>query len=322
MSFPRLNETILNLYRGCRNIPAHDFKEWAMETVRSAVDFDSGFWATAGEIVSQEFSSVYLFRQPPAMLENYERTVGLTNDLLAQAVVANPGQTMVMERVIPRDEFVAHPAYLQHCRHFGIEHALGTCHVSPVTLIPSGICFYRAHPDKPFSEADRRAKELLIPHMIEAMRINLFTSLQVGEVRRGEALAFCDARGVLYETTAEFPVLLATVWPDWRGPRLDLPGATLDGADATRWSADGIKFEAEPCRDLFLVRAARVNALDCLSPRQLVVAELLVRGKRYKEIGRMLGISPSTVTNHVNQIHAKLGIGKREELIRLFSPER
>jgi DNA-binding CsgD family transcriptional regulator len=53
----------------------------------------------------------------------------------------------------------------------------------------------------------------------------------------------------------------------------------------------------------------------------LAVAELLVRGKRYKDIGRALGISPSTVTNHVNQIHARLGITKREELVGLFNPE-
>lgn len=314
----RLNETILALYQGCRDVSARDFKQWVLETIQNVIAFDSGFWATQ-DVVSDEFSSVYLFRQPGKMLENYENTIGFANDLLGQAVVANPGRTMVLEQVIPRDEFVTHPIYLRHCRHFGIEHALSSCHLSPVTQIPNGISIYRANPGKPFSESDRRMKELLMPHMIEAMRINLFASLQGAKARPDEALAFCDSRGVLYETTTEFPILMNAVWPDWRGPRLNLAGRTLDGADSTRWSTGGLKFEAIPCRDLFLVRAARESPLDRLSPRQFAVAELLIRGNRYKEVGRALGISPSTVTKHVNHIHEKLGIGKREELIGLFS---
>lgn len=312
-----MNETILALYRGCRDIPASEFKDWAMVTAQNAVDFDSGFWTTS-DVVSEEFSSVYLFHQPPEMLRNYERNIGLANDLMAKVAVANPGRTAIMCQSIPRDEFLAHPMYRQHCQRFGIGDALCTCHVSPVTQIFSGIAFYRADFDKPFSESDRMAKELLASHMIEAMRINLFASLQREGARPGEALAFCDSRGVLYETTAEFPALMSAALPDWCGPCLSQPCPVLDEASVTRWSLDGLKFEASPCRDLFLVRAAPENELDRLTPRQLVVAEMLVRGKSYKGIARTLGISPSTVTNHVNQINQRLGIGKREELIELF----
>lgn len=315
-----VSAAILTLYRGCRDIPARDFKEWAMQTAQSTIAFDSGFWATS-DVISDEFNSVYLFHQPPEMMENYERTVGIANDLLAQAALANPGRATIMSQTIPRDEFLTHPMYLKHCRHYGIEDSLCTIHVLPVTHIFSGASFFRADPKKPFSESDRKIKELLMPHMIEAMRINLFATLQGEDVRSGEALAFCDSRGVLYETTSEFSALLAAVWPDWRGPRLDLPCATLDGEGNTRWSANGLKFESSPCRDLFLVRVAREKVLDRLSPRQLTVAELLVRGKSYKDIGRTLGISPSTVTNHVNQINEKLGIGKREDLFSLFNQE-
>lgn len=49
---------------------------------------------------------------------------------------------------------------------------------------------------------------------------------------------------------------------------------------------------------------------------------MLAKGKRYKDIARELGISPSTVTNHVNQIHARLEIDGREDLIRLFAGAR
>ncbi|MCO6177607.1 helix-turn-helix transcriptional regulator [Ciceribacter sp. RN22] len=319
MPGPQLNEIILKIYQSCRGIPVHDFKDWAMATVRNVVDFDSGLWVTAQNIVSEAFNSVYLFRQPWEMIENYAREIGIADDALAQAAIANPGRTMILHEVVPYDEFITIPMYLKHGRHFGVEHALCTCHISSVSQIPTAISFYRADRNRPFSEEDRQAKEVLVPHMIEAMRINLFASLLGAEGRQGEALAFCDAQGVLYETTSAFTALVAAVRPDWRGPRLDWPSLPLDGVNTTRWSTGDLTFEASPCRDLFLVRAKRENVLDRLSPRQLAVAEMLARGKQYKDIGRALGISPSTVTNHVNQIHERLEIRKREELVELFN---
>lgn len=186
--------------------------------------------------------------------------------------------------------------------------------------LPTGMSFYRADPDAPFSEAERRAKELLVPHMIEAMRINLFSWLNTSKVYAGNALAVCDGEGRLYETTPRFPIVLRAAWPDWQGPRLPLPCASLDEGE-TRWSDGGLKFQATPCQDLFLVSAAAENLLDRLSARQLEIARMLAKGRRYKDIARDLGISPSTVTNHVNQIHARLDIEKREDLVRLMLSE-
>lgn len=321
MTHPRLHDAILALYRGCRDRPVSEFKEWAMETVLGAVAFDSGIWVTS-DVVSDDISSMYLFRQAPEMMKNYDRTVRLSGDFLAQAVMSNPGRTVRMEDLIPCAVFVDHPAYLGHCRYYGMEHALCTCHISPVTLVTTFISFYRGDPKAHFGEADRRTKELLVPHMIEAMRINLFSQLHNSLDHSSGALAICDSFGMIYETTPRFPEVMREVWPAWSGPRLALPFDSLQGEAAIRWATHGLKFEATPCRDLFLISVAREDVLDRLSRRQLQVAEMLVKGKRYKDISRELGISPSTVTNHVNQIHARLEIDGREALIRLFDRGR
>ncbi len=70
---------------------------------------------------------------------------------------------------------------------------------------------------------------------------------------------------------------------------------------------------------MFLVSVVKATRLDALSARQRQVAEMLAKGKQYKDIARELSISPSTVTKHVNQIHDRLQISGREELIGLFS---
>ena len=174
-----------------------------MEAVRCAVAFDSGIWVTSN-VVSDGFNSAYLFNQPPEMMENYNRTIRISGDSLAQAVVSSPGRTVNSNDVMLHDEFIRHPTYLQHCRYFGMEYALSTCHILPVTGIVSAIAFYRSDPDAPFTESERQAKELL------------------------------------------------------------------------------------------------------------------VNGKTYKAIARELTITPSTVTKHVNEIHARLKIDSREALIGFF----
>jgi len=317
MSNPKLHETILTLYRGCCDRSAPDFKEWAMETVCRTVPFDSGIWVTA-EVISERFRSAYLYKQPPEMMANYDKVMGISGDFLAQAVVTHPGRTINSGDVMPRHDFIRQPVYLQHCRHYGMEYGLSTCHVLPVTGIVTCIAFYRADPDAPFSESERQSTELLIPHMIEALRINLFFYMRGSNAQEDRALAICDSTGTLYETTPRFPDVLHSVWPTWKGPRLQLPFESLNGQGRVRWSSDGLSFEASPCQDLFLLSVARVDVLDRLTPRQTEVAQLLVNGKTYKSIGRELTISTSTVTKHVNEIHARLQIDGREALIDLF----
>jgi DNA-binding NarL/FixJ family response regulator len=50
-----------------------------------------------------------------------------------------------------------------------------------------------------------------------------------------------------------------------------------------------------------------------LSPRELQVLELIVRGRSNKEIGETLGISEATVKWHVNLILSRLGVADRTQ---------
>jgi DNA-binding CsgD family transcriptional regulator len=52
-----------------------------------------------------------------------------------------------------------------------------------------------------------------------------------------------------------------------------------------------------------------------LSPRELEVAELLVGGMTYKQIGERLFISAKTVEHHVARMRQRLGSTSRRELL-------
>jgi HD-GYP domain-containing protein (c-di-GMP phosphodiesterase class II) len=58
-----------------------------------------------------------------------------------------------------------------------------------------------------------------------------------------------------------------------------------------------------------------------LTPREVEVLALLARGLVNKEIGRRLGVSPKTVSRHVEHVYAKIGVGTRAAAT-LFATQR
>ena len=61
------------------------------------------------------------------------------------------------------------------------------------------------------------------------------------------------------------------------------------------------------------------SPFDMLSPREIEIALLLVRGMRQEEIARRLSLSPKTVNTHKGRMFEKLGIGDTIALARLVT---
>ena len=59
-----------------------------------------------------------------------------------------------------------------------------------------------------------------------------------------------------------------------------------------------------PCKPWAVMFAQR----QCLTPTEIVIADLAGRGRRTDEIAQELEIEPETVANHLAQVYRKLGI--------------
>ena len=72
-----------------------------------------------------------------------------------------------------------------------------------------------------------------------------------------------------------------------------------------------------PFADLFLVRVWEKTALDRLTQREREVVQAVCRGLSHKEVGRELGLAPTTVSSHLYRAYGKLGVESRSALARL-----
>ncbi len=215
--------------------------------------------------------------------------------------------------------------YHEHCRHYGIEQTLCTCSAPrPDSVLHTVVSVYRARRRDEFTTTERRLKEALFPHWIEAASLNLLLYLQSKEIEhQGQGAAVCDRFGFILHADSNFQSLLTAEWKEWDGAQLPWPIRRIvtPRRDGRRiWSGRRLTCHARPLGDAFLVTAARRDALDLLTPRQRQIAELLIQGHTYKAIARQLGLSPSTVTNYANTIYSQLKVRSKTELAALLLP--
>jgi LuxR family maltose regulon positive regulatory protein len=73
--------------------------------------------------------------------------------------------------------------------------------------------------------------------------------------------------------------------------------------------------ESKPSQTMFATRAANAGLADPLTSRELEVLALLPERLSIKEIAYRLGLAPTTVKRHTNNLYSKLGVNKRWDAV-------
>jgi DNA-binding CsgD family transcriptional regulator len=239
-------------------------------------------------------------------------------DLVGLQAARNPGRTINVNARHLCAERPDDAAYLDYLCRYRHENLLVTGVVSASNAARS-LSYYRADRDDQFSERERRLSELVFPHMMEALTINLRLGLARVQGACGPGrwpMAMCDCNGLVLYAEPEFSDLLAAQWPAATPSRL--PAALVDALIAQGQAchaADNVFVGvAERHATVVYLKARPRHAVDALSPRELQVGRLVAKGLNFKEIAIALQLSPATVRNHIQRIHERLDIRSNTEL--------
>ncbi len=313
-----------SLYELCVRVRPVEYKELALQLVKTMLHFDSAVWATGGLLDDMTVAhSMCLHNQPEEMMVNYAKYVN--QDQLLQQIICSPGVTYDLYDIIPREQYIESDAYKNHCHVYGIEHAISTAVLNPISRVFSFISLYRSDPDHPFSGKDRVVKQNLAAHLVESNNINslIYTRGQVVAAEKTGFVAQCTKEGNLLFAESGFLDLLQKEWPDWKGSGLPAEiVALLPVESCETYERKYIVIEWLVTDFGFNLLLRTRNQLDVLSARERDVAEQLHRGYSYKEIANKYGISASTVTNHVNAIYRKLEVTNKAQLVLLMEELR
>jgi DNA-binding CsgD family transcriptional regulator len=100
--------------------------------------------------------------------------------------------------------------------------------------------------------------------------------------------------------------------PDCPVAGVEEAAAALGAENAASTEGESVAEEAEP------LAPEEIVALQSLSLRETEILEELAAGHRTREIAERLGISPTTVRNHVRKVLKKLGVHRRLEAVLLW----
>ena len=205
-----------------------------------------------------------------------------------------------------------------------MEQILSTVVIDPALNVCTAVSLYRRDRKAPYTERERRLKQSIMPHLIEAWNFNtlLYISHEAGFTGKySGSRALIDRTGMLYNAEPGFAETIRMEFPEWRGPYLPdtLTNAFLNNAGGSykgnTLSAD-ILYRAGQDRLLIGIRTA--TRIHRLSARELMVAREFAAGKTHKEIAQVMGVSPATVRNQIRSVYAKLGVSSKIDLAKLL----
>ena len=285
------DQFLLALHRASRDEPMESFQDRAFLALQALIPFDGAFWLRAGmENGAVRVFGHHNFKLAPGLREAW--TPLEDRDVLGRAAFAALGRTV---NATARDVVTDREVLERIVEAFGLEHAMATCLVDPLTSLISVITLIRGAAGPRFSEEERLLKERLTPHLIEAYatrRLIHLTETRHRERGSGYATAACDGQALLHVASKDFLALVRGEWPAWQGPTLPSALAAFLGGGKPYRGAE-IVVRCEPVNELVWLRARKPRPADDLSTREAEVARLSAAGQSNKEIAQALGVRPS-----------------------------
>lgn len=312
-----MNRILLELYRGARELPVPEFQEAALTLLKSVLRFDSGIWG-AGEVSNNAgliIHTLHLHEQPEDYVVSYEQFK--SHDRAAFEVDSRLGE--VCNFHFPEiDTGPQNAANRVHCKKFTTQNALITSSIAQEISSQDFMAIFRAKVRDRYSEEERQRAELLMPHLIEAGRINrLFWLNQLSAIvlaRRG-VRAIAGLKGGLYSYDETFVDLVQMEWPDWRPPILPHQLVTsLRSTLKCQFVGEQVVVGASVIGDMLLLQIRLRQPMDMLAPAERRVATLVAQGQPYKEVARTMGLSVATVRNQLHNVYRKLGVRNKAAL--------
>lgn len=306
---------LLKLSRGSLEKPTVEFKDWALNEVKSLIAFDSCVWGSGSWIDGQpRIHAVHLHNLDGEFISNWMQYQH--EDKLARDMPLNIDRTFNVDVAA---EYSGTAIFEFHCKRFAMEHIVATATIDADTLLLNTMSLYRSRPDTPFSEDERALKEVMFPHLIEAVRTNWLTNLphllSANQRSTFNSIAASDTVGILQVAMPSFVETCRIEWPGWKGPTL--PEDVQQSMRSGTFKFVGKNIVVSMCNldNLLLLRARPKIAADELSPRELEVAHRFAAGADYKTIAQELSVSPSTIKVHLNKIYTKLAINGKASLV-------
>jgi DNA-binding CsgD family transcriptional regulator len=312
-SAPAMSDFLLELYHDASEYNATEFRLRVLSNLENFVPFDFAVWG-GGRADDRLVTDLTVLNQTEAVLGDWESVA--SQDAFCDLTLQNLGATARFDDV---PSYRRTHAYNEHWRRFDAAHMMATIvadrtggHVSFV-----GLCAEKRPAG--FTSDERRFKQILMPHLSQAARINRDVWAGRAAMDR-EAVGLVNADGWVM---AEHGAFREFAGHEWGRSIARIPADVMSVLRrGKRWRGETLYARMSPFGKNYFVHLSLASALSKLSRREREVAELFATGLSNKQVALALGTSPSTVRNQIGRIYEKLGISSKAALASAVGRDR
>lgn len=313
------SEPLVSLYRNAQMRQGDDFAGFALGWLSTQLQFDTGAIVTSlpgqSSCIAAHF---YGYEEPAALFSGWGPSSPFSrlNLLLSAKPLTAESQDIDLAALKSKEGWQA----LQSSMPEGTFYSAGIAVPTDAGRSMTFLVLTRQRKNRRFTRRCLKQLERLAPHVAEALAVSrnmaLLRSPNLGI--GGMPVALVDGEGRFVQATDAFSQLF------WSGSAHQVTHlepkcfAAIKNGEAWPLTIAGASHclcgLAENGGWYLAIRPS--SQLDRLSERERGLAKLFARGVTRKDIARQLGLSPSTVKNHLSNINRKLGIKDRVGLIR------
>jgi DNA-binding CsgD family transcriptional regulator len=304
------NRCVLHLGRLARERGAAEFIADGLQAFRQLVPFASAWWGEMSTSVASAPPQSWMHGRielPDSFAAEWQQTAG--SDRFSHDTLSRPGE------VIRESGFTdPHADVEAFARRHDLYHVMCITFELPESGLMFFVCLYRGADAMAFIDGEADLFSAFCDHLLQLWRFQVQDMIRVdtGNGASDFGIARRDG-GLLYIGTGLCAVIQREL-PGWSGSTLPaeviahLPKAPC----VMRLGRSALTLSPNAEHVILSLETQPRGAV--LAPRERTVAMLFAAGHSYKEIARILSLSPATVRTYLRNCYLQLGVKSKVEL--------
>lgn len=314
------NKLLLDIYQLAQISKPEDFKQCLCSRFKQELAFDKAMWMSRSEIESPYSSDEsFVYGVSPEIMEDYSRSAEVFKQAqdLTQYLASHINQVVDLEEVMTDSQFKSSALYLKHCQIYDIEYAIMVLLFDDSNGIFHSFSLTRGKQKSAFSLGEREHLQNLVPHIMQARRINTLASFTQEYTNGGVYRGIVDKHGEIIQAQTSF-IKLLTQAKLISNNKVDLTSVkdleTYQGTPLGNKAKLTVSIQQQ-MGDLYL-SVVKQNITHLLTLKKQTICKLLIQGLTNKEIAKVMNISDETVNEHLQELYSILDVKTRNQAIK------